>query len=445
MGIGGPGHRAGLRSEIPGLRTEEEVRMGLTIAEKILARAGGKNVVKAGDEIMARPDFIHSYDFPGYTDAFFREMREEFGLTSPPAPERFALFIDHMVPPHTPKEEDLHLITRRWAKEQKIPLFERFGIGHQVATEVGYAVPGAFLVHFDGHVSQLGAFGMLALGLRRNILEAYVRERISLQVPSTTKVVLTGRLPHGVMARDVFHHILRQLGPSFCRFQVLELDGPAVAAMSMGERQTLCGLAMFTGASTAIINPDERCLTQAGDCGPRVKLSPVRSDPDARYAAVHQLDLSSIEPLLAAPPHPANIKPLAEVVGLEVHVGYIGSCVSGRMEDLQVAARILKEHKVKEGFQLNIIPTSRRIMAEAAKAGLWDTLLESGAFVSSPSCDYCFGHIATMSAGQRAISTGTLNVPGRMGSPDSEIFLGSAAAVAAAAVEGRIVDPRSYL
>ncbi len=419
--------------------------MGFTITEKILARAAGKKAVMAGEEILARPDFVHSYDFPGYTDTFFREMREEFGLSSPPAPGRFALFIDHMVPPHSPTEEDLHMVTRRWSAENRVPLFERMGIGHQVAAEVGYAVPGAFLVHFDGHVSQLGAFGMLALGLRRNVLEAYVRERISLQVPATTKVILGGRLPLGVMARDVFHHILGQLGPSFSRFQVLELDGPVVAEMTLGERQTVCGLAMFTGASTAVVNPDEKSLTQTAALGKRLDVPVMMSDTDANYSAVHEIDLSFAEPLVAAPPHPANIKPVAEVVGLEVHVGYVGSCVSGRIEDLRIAAKILRGRRVREGFQLNVVPTSRLIMAEAAKEGLLTTLLEAGAFISSPSCDYCFGHIATMTAGQRAISTGTLNVPGRMGSPDSEIYLGSAATVAAAAVAGRIEDPRSYL
>jgi 3-isopropylmalate/(R)-2-methylmalate dehydratase large subunit len=419
--------------------------MGLTIAEKILARAAGKDKVSAGEEIMVRPDFVQSYDFPGYTDAFFKEMREEFHLSSPPAPERFALFIDHMVPPHTPQEEDLHLITRSWATNQKIPLYERCGIGHQVAAEAGYAVPGAFLVHFDGHVSQLGAFGMLALGLRRNILEAYVLERISIQVPATTKIILSGKLPSGIMARDVFHFILKQLGPSFCRFQILELDGPALTAMTLDERQSICGLAMFTGATTAIANPDGASVAWSEACSPRLKFRPIASDSNAKYAAVHQLELSSIGPLFAAPPHPANIKTIAEVSGLDVNVGYIGSCVSGRLTDLRVAAKILNGRRVKEGFQLNVIPTSRRIMIKAAEEGLLASLVESGAFISSPSCDYCFGHIATMTTGQRAISTGTLNVPGRMGSPHSEIYLGSAASVAAASIEGKITDPRSYI
>ena len=419
--------------------------MGRTITEKILARAAGCETVKAGYEIMARPDFIHSYDFPGYTDAFFREMKEEFGLDSPPGPERFALFIDHMVPAKTPKEEDLHVITRKWGAEQGVPVFEGEGIGHQVAAEVGYAVPGAFLVHFDGHISQLGAFGMLALGLRRNILEAYVRERISLRVPATTRVNLTGRLGPRVMARDVFHLILQKLGPSFCRFQVLELGGEGISEMSLEQRQVLCGLAMFTGAITAVVNPDPKSLTWAQEHDPRISVRPENSDSDAPYSGVYELDVSDLGPLAAAPPHPANIVPLSQVVGLEVQAGYIGSCASGRLEDIRAAAQILKGKRIKPGFRLNVIPTSRRIMKEALDEGLITALVEAGAFVSSPSCDYCFGHIGNITAGQRALSTGTLNVPGRMGSPDGEIFLVSPATIAASAIEGRITDPRQDL
>ena len=419
--------------------------MGKTITEKILARAAGRDSVKAGDEIMARPDFVHSYDFPGYTDAFFREMKDEFGLDAPPALERFALFIDHMVPAQTPKEEDLHIITREWGARQGVPVFEGEGIGHQVAAEVGYAVPGAFLVHFDGHISQLGAFGMLALGLRRNILEAYVRERISLRVPATTRVNISGRMGPGVMARDVFHLMLQKFGPSFCRFQVLELGGPGLAEMSMEQRQVLCGLAMFTGAVTAVVNPDQKSLDWAREHEPRIPALTESSDEDAEYGDVLDLDISNLEPLAAAPPHPANIVPLSQVAGLEVQGGYIGSCASGRLDDIRAAADILRGKRIKPGFRLNVIPTSRRIMKQALKQGLITSLVEAGVFVSSPTCDYCFGHIGDITAGQRAVSTGTLNVPGRMGSPDGEIYLVSAATIAASALEGRIADPRGYL
>jgi len=419
--------------------------MGLTIAEKILARTSGLETVRAGDEVMAKPDFVHVYDFPGYTDVIAKQMKEEFRIDKISEPERFAVFIDHMVPAKTPQEEEYHMATRAWSREQGMQLFEGWGIGHQVACEVGYAVPGSFLVHFDGHISQLGAFGMLAIGLRRNVLEAFVRDSIFLKVPQTIKVILKGQVPQGVMARDIFHHILRELGPSFCRFQVLEYGGPVLDAISIEERQTMCGLAMFTGAITAVVNPDEISRQALQPTVQKIDITPVSSDPDASYAGFFELDVNGLEPLVAAPPSPANIAPLKDFKGLMVNAGYIGSCASGRLNDLRVAAKILQGRRVQNHFHLNIVPTSRNIMKRAAEEGLIGQLLEAGAFVSSPSCDYCFGHIATMAAGQRAVSTGTLNVPGRMGSPDSEIYLCSPASVAAAAIEGRIADPREYL
>lgn len=418
--------------------------MGYTLAEKVLARVSGRPGVRAGEEVMARPDFVIVYDFPGYTDVIFRQMKEDFGIQKVLDPERYAVFIDHMVPVATPKEEELHIVTRNWCAEQNVPLYERRGIGHQVSAELGYATPGAFVVHFDGHISQLGAFGTLAIGLRRNILEAFVRERVSLKVPQTTRINLHGSLRKGVMARDVFHHIVRVLGPASCRFQVMEVGGPGLASISLEGRQVICGLAMFTGAVTAVCNLDDLSLAYAQPRA-RIALEPETSDDDASYAAVHDIDISALEPVIVLPPNPANTRDLSEHIGTEVQAGYLGSCASGRLEDLRIAAQILKGRRVKDGFSLHVIPTSQDIMSKAAAEGLISTLVEAGAFTSSPSCDYCFGRIATMTAGQKAVSTGTLNVPGRMGSPDSQIFLMSAASVAAAAIEGRIADPRKYL
>lgn len=418
--------------------------MGYTITEKILARAAGLPSVRAGEEIMAKPDFVLAYDFPGYTDVYFRQMKEEFGIDKVAEPERYAIFIDHMVPVATPKEEELHIGTRNWCAENDVPLYERKGIGHQVAAEVGYATPGAFVVHFDGHISQLGTFGTLAIGMRRNVLEAFVREKVSIRVPQTVRVNLHGELQPGVMARDVFHHMVRVLGPASCRFQVLELGGPGIDTLTTEGIQSITCLAMFTGAITAIVNPDEERLAYALPRA-RKELDPVYSDPDAEYAVVHHIDLSGLEPVVVIPPTPANTRNLSDYLGLEVQTGYLGSCASGRLEDMEIAARILKGRQVKTGFMLHVIPTSQEIMAEAARKGYVSTIVEAGGFVSSPSCDYCFGRIATMTENQRAVSTGTLNVKGRMGSPDSEIYLCNAAAVAASAIEGRIADPRKYL
>lgn len=418
--------------------------MGYTLAEKVLARVAGKPFVRAGDEVMAKPDFVVVYDFPGYTDVIFKQMKEDFGIQRVAEPDRFAVFIDHMVPVATAKEEELHIQTRDWCREQNVALYERRGIGHQVAAELGYASPGAFVVHFDGHISQLGAFGTLAIGLRRNILEAFVRDNVSMKVPETTRINLNGTLRPGVMARDVFHHIVRVLGPSSCRFQVMEVGGPGVAGISIEGRQTICGLAMFTGAVTAVINPDEASLAYT-DKRARLHLPPVSSDPDAHYAAVHEIDISALEPIIVIPPNPANTRDLSDHLGLKINAGYLGSCASGRLEDLRIAAQILKGRRVKDGFSLHVIPTSQEIMARAAEEGLISSLVEAGAFASSPSCDYCFGRIAVLSSGQRAVSTGTLNVAGRMGNPNSEIYLCNAAVVAASALEGQIADPRKYL
>ena len=419
--------------------------MGYTIAEKILGRASRAGApVRAGTEVEVKPDYVLGYDFPGYLDLIFRQMKEEFGIERVAEPERFALFIDHMVPANTPEEEELHIVTRTWCAENGVRLHEREGIGHQVAAEAGYAVPGGFVVHFDGHIAQLGAFGTLAVGIHTQLLEAFVRERIDFTVPETTRVNLSGTLSPGVMARDVFHHLVRVLGPRSCRFQVLELGGPALADISLEGRQTITGLAMFTGALTAICNPDRLVLdyAKAHVAGP---FAPQASDADATFAALHEVDLTDLAPIVVVPPNPAGTADLADHAGLAVQAGYLGSCASGRLEDLRAAAAVLRGRRVAPGFQLHVVPTSQAIMAEAAREGLLTTLIEAGAFVTSSSCDYCYGRIATMSAGQRAVSTGTLNVKGRMGSPDSEIYLCNAAVVAASAVEGRIADPRPYL
>ena len=267
--------------------------MGQTITEKILARVSGRASVRPGDEILAEPDFVIAYDFPGYTDVFFREAKEEFGVDKVSKPERFVLFIDHMVPATAPKEEELHKVTRAWGAKQGVPVHEREGIGHQVSAELGYATPGAFAVHFDGHVSQLGAFGTLAMGVRKGVLEAFVSDDMAIKVPATIKVVITGTLQPGVMARDVFHHLVRVMGPASCRFKVVELCGPVIDAMSIEGRQTICGQAMFLGATTMLIAPDAKTLAYVNGRAKKA-LEPVYADADAEYDSVVTVDVTGL-------------------------------------------------------------------------------------------------------------------------------------------------------
>jgi 3-isopropylmalate/(R)-2-methylmalate dehydratase large subunit len=417
--------------------------MGSTIAEKILARCAGRARVVPGDDLRARPDFVLAYELRGYTDVYFRDMKV-FGVDRIADPSRFAIFIDHRVPAKTPDDEQLHVDTRAWCRDQGVPLFDRDGIGHQVAAEAGYAVPGSLSVHFDGHISQLGAFGALALGLRADVFEAFVRDGVSLRVPTSTLVRLHGELGRGVMARDLFHHLLHRHGPRFAAFTVLELGGEGLAAMSTEGLQTITGLAMFTGAVSAVAPPSSAVVDAAVRSG-RIRLEPVYADTDARYASVFDVDMGQVQPMVALPPSPANTALLADHLGLPIDAGYLGSCASGRLEDLRIAARILRGRSLAPGFTLNVVPTSRAIMAAASADGTLTALIEAGAFVSSPSCDFCSGNIATLAPGQKAVSTGTLNVPGRMGSTAAEIYLCSAATVAASALAGCIADPRPWL
>ena len=417
--------------------------MGYTITEKILARAAGIPYASAGDEILAKPDFVLAYDFQATTDMFFRQMKEDFGIQRVAEPDRFGIFIDHFTTAPKPSDDALHARTRQWCEDNGVALFEHRGIGHQVASEVGFATPGAFVTHHDGHISQLGAFGVFAIGVRRRLIESFVRDRVSITVPASMQINFRGKLPAGVMARDVFHHLVRVLGPDGVRGQVMELSGDGLSSFTTEGLQTIAGLVMFTGAITAIVNPDAERLAYALPRA-RKKLEPVYSDPDAHYTARHDIDLTKLEPLIVIPPSPADTRDFKDYVGVEVQYGYVGSCVSGRLEDLRAAARVLNGRRVKPGFALHIVPTSEVIMAEAVKEGLISTLTEAGAIVSASNCDFCYGHVVPTKAGQRAVSTGTLNVRGRMGSIDSDIYIMNAAGVAAAAIEGRIVDPRIY-
>jgi 3-isopropylmalate/(R)-2-methylmalate dehydratase large subunit len=418
--------------------------MGYTIAEKVLARCSGSAAVRAGQAVAAAPDFVLAYELKGTTDVIERDL-VTFAAGRVHRPERVVMFIDHRVPPKTPDQEAFHEETRAWSRREGFQLFDREGIGHQVATEKGYAIPGAFAVHADGHVSQMGAFGVLAMGLRGNVFEAWAGDTVTLTVPHTTRIELQGRLRPGVMGRDVLHRLIHEYGSEFAAFDVIEFGGRGAGTLTVEDRQAICGQTMFTGALSSVFEPTPAlCASVPAPLSGYGHVVLQMPDGDAAYRQRLVLDLDTVEPMLAAPPDPGNIIPVGQVLGLGVQAAYLGSCASGRLEDLQVAAAILQGRQVAPGVSMNIVPSSQQVMRAAADNGILGTLIAAGAFVSSPSCDFCSGNIATMAPGQRAVSTGTLNVPGRMGAVEAEIYLGSPAFVAASALEGRIVDPRDY-
>lgn len=420
--------------------------MGSTITEKILARAGGLDAVLPGQNAPFRPDYMIAYDYPGYTDVMFRQMAEDFGIDTVKEPERYVLFIDHMTTRNNERELEMHNVTRDWGRKNGVEVHEGLGIGHQVAAELGYAVPGKFLIHFDGHISGLGAFGALGWGVRKDLLEAWVTGAVYLDVPASTRIHLDGAFANGVDNRDLIHHFIATHGADACAHQVIEYVGPGAKAMSIGRRQGLCAMAMFTGAVSSIFNPDEESLNYVSQVA-RTDYEPLYSDPDAEYSATHSVDLDALSPQVVLPgsAKSSNTKPVGDLVGTPLQHAYIGSCASGRIEEIRAAAEILKGKKVAPGVRFNVVPTSQKIYQQAQSEGLLDILAEAGARVAGASCDFCVGYASPLEPGDRCISTGVLNISGRMGSTDAEIYMGSAYTVAASALAGHIVDPREVV
>jgi 3-isopropylmalate/(R)-2-methylmalate dehydratase large subunit len=415
--------------------------MGKTLTEKIIARVSGRDEVHPGEIVWVTPDLTTAYDYLGLD--YVTPDIESLGAPRVKNPERIALFIDHHCPPRSAAEAETHVQTRAWAKKHGVRLFEGLGIGHQVMVELGLARPGMFVASHDTQVTGAGGVGALAVG-SLPLLEIYTRGKTWIKVPETIRYNLSGTLPKGVTARDVMHFIVSEIGPDGALYRAMEFGGPTVSGMSIDERFTLCNIANHPGAKAAVVNPDEKTIEYVKSRTSE-PFEAVSSDSDAKYEKVLNFDISDLEPYVAAPSEVYNCKPLHQFEGTPLDMGYIGSCAGGRLDELRAAASILKGKRVKPGFKLYIVPTSAEIMQKANRERLVSTFIEAGASVFAPTCDFCWGALGAMAAGQTGMTTGTLNITGRMGSNDSKIFLASACAIAASAIEGRIADPRRYV
>ena len=412
---------------------------GFTMVEKILGKTCAGDPVRAGENHAVRPARMIAYDFPGYTDVMFRQMRDDFGITSLEDPSRYVVFIDHMLTKRNDREQEVHQVTRDWCEYYGIELHEGRGIGHQLTAELGLAIPGDFLVHFDGHISGIGAFGALGWGIRRDLIEAWVTGQLYVDIPATTRFDLHGEFAPGVDSRDLVHNIIDLVGADGCAHQVMEFGGPGARSMKIDHRQGLCGMAMFTGAVSAIFEPDDISLAYADNVA-RQTFTPVYPDADATYAARHTIDLARIVPQVVQPgsARAANTHTAAELAGTPITKAFIGSCASGRIEDLRAAALVLDGRTVAPGVELNVVPTSQKVHDQAENEGLLDVLRAAGAHIAVSSCDFCFGYQKPLAAGENCISTGVLNISGRMGSSDANIYMGSPYTVAASALAGTI-------
>jgi 3-isopropylmalate/(R)-2-methylmalate dehydratase large subunit len=413
----------------------------MTIAEKIFARTSGKPTVTPGEVEWVVPDRVLMYDFPGDVDRWADRLKDEAGVKNLPLGDRGVMFIDHFVPSRSPAITAAHNKSKQWARGNGMLVSEGRGIGHQVSAEMGLALPGDLVVHMDTHVQILGAFGALPFSLAHDVFTALSVGKIWLEVPETIQVELIGDLQPGVDGRDLMHRLIADHGSSWGAGSILEFVGPGAERMTVDQRMNAMVMVCFTGAFSGVFPADDIARSYLAERG-KTDLRDIRSDPGARIKEQVTYDLSTVEPMIVLPGAPSNAVPISQTLGHALQQGFIGSCSSGRIEDLRAAATILRGQRVAENFRLFVVPTSSEIMAQASAEGLIEVFIEAGAFLGTGSCDFCFGVTQVPADGDQVISTGTLSVRGRLGNTKADIYLGSASTVAASAIRGAITDPR---
>jgi 3-isopropylmalate dehydratase large subunit len=405
-----------------------------TLVEEILSRRVGR-MVHAGDTVVAEVDCVMAHDVTGplAIDAF-RSL--EMPLWSP---ERTVFSFDHVFPSNSVAASELHRRIREFAVEHGVRNLLAEGICHLVMVERGFVRPGGVVVGADSHSTTYGALGCFATGMgSTDIGVTMATGRSWFRVPETLRIEVEGALPRGVQAKDLALHVIHRLGAEGANYLSVEWAGPVVRGMGMSERLTLSNLSVDFGAKCGLCEVDPVTwaylgLPDGGELRPR----------DPAYLEVLGIDASRLEPQVAAPPQIDNVRPLSELAGIRLDEVFIGSCANGRIEDLAAAAAVLDGHQVHPETRTIVVPGSRRTYAQALERGYIDTFVRAGALVMAAGCGPCLGRQhGTLGAGERALSTSMRNYPGRMGSPDAEIYLANPVVAAASALAGAIADPR---
>ncbi len=414
---------------------------GKTFVQKVLERASGRSGLVPGVIVEATPDFSYSHDYAAWAiDAF-----EKMGATRVHRPERIAVCFDHGIPPNTAKDANSLKRVREFVNQHGFAKFYEAGTGvaHQVMVEKGWIVPGSLSVCNDSHACSGGSVGALALAVgETEIGFLWAIDRLWFRVPTTRKMILSGRLRAGVYAKDLMLVIAQQLGVLGALYEILEFHGDAVAALSVSERFTLCNMATEVGAKGGVF-PFDTVTAQYMQGRAQFPFTPVLPDPDAQYCAEMHFDLSTLEPMIALPGREDSGVPVSAVAGQHIDQVFIGSCTNARADDLHIAAAILKGRKVHPGIRLIVTPASRQAELEALRSGDIEALVEAGATLMPSGCGVCAGtHQGVVADGERCLSTSNRNMPGRMGNRNSEILLCSPATAAASALAGCIADPR---
>ena len=416
----------------------------MNITEKILAKASGKDVVRPGEIVDANVDMIMVHDLTGPLAV---EAFKKIGVPKVWDNQKAVVILDHQVPAESVKAAELHKTMRQFAKDQKIQIYDigRGGICHQVMPEKGHVVPGTVIVGADSHTCTYGAFGAFATGIGSTEAAAvFATGKIWLKVPEAIKINVIGQFPSFVTPKDLILSIIGRVSVEGAIYESAEFTGPTIKNMSIAGRMTLCNMAVEMGAKNGIIEPDEatRKFLQG-----RVKTLPnfdlLKSDKDAHYARTVDFDVSKMEPQIACPSSVDNVKPVSEVGNVPIEQAFIGSCTNGRIEDLRLAAQVLKGKKVKDGVRALVIPASQEVYKQALNEGLIEIFNDAGAIVCGSACGPCLGgHIGLLAAGEACVSTSNRNFIGRMGSTQASVYLASPATVAASAITGKITDPR---
>ncbi len=416
---------------------------GLTLAQKVLARAAGIAAPRPGEIIEARPDFSYSHDFAVYViDAF-----ERMGARRVVQPDRVAICLDHVIPADNRRDANNHARIRTFARDQGLRHFfdAGTGIAHQVMFEKGLVAPGSLVIASDSHTPSGGALGALALGVGETELGfAWATGFLWIRVPASIRISLEGRFQPGVYAKDMMLYLIAKLGVLGAVYEVLEYGGPAAATLSASERFTLCNMSAELGAKTGVF-PYDPITSDFLDGRAQFDSHPLQPDPDATYSRELTVNLDALEPMIALPGREDRGVPVTEATGRAVQQVFIGSCTNARTDDLAIAARILRGQQVRSGVRLIVVPASRAVMAETAQNGDLATLLEAGATFMPSGCAVCAGtHQGVLADGELCLSTSNRNAPGRMGNRHAEIALCSPATAAASAITGVVTDAREF-
>jgi len=413
----------------------------LTLAEKILATHTGKKKVSPGEFINVRVDLVMANDI---TAPIAIKEFQRTGVDKVFDPKKVVMVPDHFVPNKDIASAEQAKLMREFAHEQEILYFEvgQMGIEHVLLPEQGLVLPGDVVIGADSHTCTYGALGIFATGMgSTDIASAMATGDIWMKVPSTIKLVYHGRLGKWISGKDLILYTIGDIGVDGALYSSMEFAGEAIDALSIDSRFTMANMAIEAGAKAGIFGVDDKTLDYIK---PRAKrpYTVYEPDNDAEYSQVTEYDVSAIEPQVALPHSPANTKPVSQVGDVEINQAVIGSCTNGRLEDLQIAARILKGRKVHPGVRCIIIPGSQEVYLDALVEGLIETFIRAGAVVSTPTCGPCLGgHMGVLADGERCISTTNRNFVGRMGSPKSEVYLANPAVAAASAIAGRIASP----